>query len=85
MIEALAAHTYEVRHSPNCPMQFLVVTCGSAGRILHRGDTDCGRNFYGYGHSLDDAAADVIRQMVDAESVKRIARAESEVSGVVWA
>lgn len=86
MIERLNKLTYEVRHNPNCPSPFLIVTCGSGGRIGADG------NLFAYGRTLDQAVQAALYALDAHENHKtRLARLrwvteeERRVRGVVWA
>lgn len=90
MMERLNQYTYEIRHSPNCPSPFLIVTCGDGGVIGRPG------NLFSYGKSLDEAVIAAVKAIDDHASAKkqafqhgcmmqRIFDAEWRVRGVVWA
>lgn len=82
----LNKYTYEVRHSPNCPSPFLIVTCGDGGRIGGHG------NLFSYGKTLDEAALAAL-SAIDAHKNHRSNLARLRwvneqmrlVRGVVWA
>lgn len=91
-LERLGEHTYEVRHNPNCPSPFCVVTCGDAATIERHQP----RNLYSYGKTLDEAASNALKAIerrrsernAEFESMVRESyrrAAESKVCGVVWA
>lgn len=86
MIDRLAKHTYEVRHNPNCPSPFLIVTCGDGGRIGSQG------NLFSYGKTLDEAASAALAAIDAHENHKSnlirlrfVDEAFRRVRGVVWA
>lgn len=90
MLERLSGVTYELRHNPNCPSPFLIVTCGDGGAIGRPG------NLHSYGKTLDEAvsaaltAIDELQRSKKAEwdhrkSLWRIRMAEWPVRGVIWA
>lgn len=86
MIEKLDKLTYEVRHNPNCPSPFLIVTCGSGGRIGNDG------NLFAYGRTLNQAV-DAALLALDAHENHRhrlarlrlVLEEERRVRGIVWA
>ncbi len=91
-LEELSEQTYEVRHNPNCPSPFCVVTCGDVFSIERHNP----RNLYSYGKSLEEAAANALKaiekrhntrcaefEAMVRETYRRTA--EAKANGIVWA
>lgn len=92
-IEALSKYTYEVRHNPNCPSPFCIVTCGATSFVERGYDK---RNLHSFGKTFDEAARNAVaairafeRRKSDEhkhfDSLRRIGNAEWRVRDVVWA
>lgn len=86
-IEALSKYTYEVRHNPNCPSPFQVVTCGDAGMIFGPRDMAHHRklNIITYGKTLNEAVKAMLAEIEYRNRCQHIRVIEREHRGLVWA